>query len=134
METRRVILFDGVCNLCNAAVRFIINRDPHGLFAFAPIQSPTGQRLTQRHQINTTDLDTLILIVDDKIYTRSSAALMIARYLQRPWPMMYGFILLPAIIRDAVYRMLARNRYRMFGRLDVCMNPTADVKDRFLSR
>jgi len=112
-----VILFDGVCNLCNAWVLFVIKRDPSGHFAFAPLGG---------------EADSIILIEKDAIYDQSTAALRIARRLSGAWPLAAAFLIVPKGLRDAVYRLIARNRYRWFGRRDVCMVPTPELKARFL--
>jgi predicted DCC family thiol-disulfide oxidoreductase YuxK len=115
------ILFDGVCNLCNGAVQFIIARDPSAQFRFAPLDSAAARSLideaTPRGQM----------------YTRSAAALRIARRLRFPWPLLYGFIIVPRPLRDAVYDLIARHRYRWFGKRDTCMVPTPDLRSRFLA-
>ena len=128
-----LILFDGVCNLCNASIRFIINRDHRRLFTFAPIQSTTGQLQVQLHGLAPGALDTLILIDHGNVYTRSTAVLKIARLLNAPWPLFYGLILIPEGLRDRLYAVVARNRYRLWGRLETCMTASPDIQSRFLT-
>ncbi len=125
-----VILFDGVCNLCNAAVTFIIDRDPHAVFHFAPLQSRLGQRLTNQCQLG--GEETIILVEGRRCTVRSTAALRIARRLSGAWPLLSVFLVVPAPLRDAAYRLVARNRYRWFGRRDACRLPTPDLRRRFL--
>ncbi|XOV91405.1 MAG: thiol-disulfide oxidoreductase DCC family protein [Bacteroidota bacterium] len=124
-----VILFDGVCNLCNASVNFIIKRDPGAKFRFASLQSELGARLTDSESSN---LDTLILVKDKHLYRESGAALRIARELKGGWKLLYLFMIIPAFIRDGVYRWVARNRYKWFGKRAQCMIPTPELKSRFL--
>jgi predicted DCC family thiol-disulfide oxidoreductase YuxK len=127
-----VILFDGVCNLCNGFVQFVIARDPAGRFRFGPLQSAAAQRLIATSQIGEHGPDSVVLVEDGRVWTRSTAALRVVRHLHRPWPIAYGFIVVPRPLRDWVYDTVARNRYRWFGRRDVCMVPTPDLRKRFL--
>ena len=127
-----VILFDGVCNFCNGAVNFVINRDREGYFKFAALQSGAGEQLLIRHGIDKVETDSVVLIEDDEAYTHSSAALRISRKLPGLWPLLYGFIIVPKSIRDWAYKLFAKHRYRLFGRRAECMIPTPDVRARFL--
>lgn len=127
-----VILFDGVCNLCNAAVNFIIDRDPESAFRFAPLQSDIGQALTEQCGIASDKIETMVLIEDGRCFVRSTAALRIARRLSGVWPMLSVLLVVPSPLRDAVYRVIARNRYRWFGQRDACRLPTPDLRSRFL--
>ncbi|MCL4693694.1 MAG: thiol-disulfide oxidoreductase DCC family protein [Candidatus Hydrogenedentes bacterium] len=127
-----VLLFDGVCNLCNKAVQFIIKRDKDALFRFASLQSDAGQALLNQHDLPTEDFDTMVYLEGDSVYTRSTAGLRIARRLGGLWPLLYAFIVIPRPIRDAVYGVIVRNRYRWFGKRDDCMVPTPDLRARFL--
>jgi predicted DCC family thiol-disulfide oxidoreductase YuxK len=127
------ILFDGVCNFCNASINFIIDRDSKNIFLFAALQSEVGQELLQKHHLKTTDFDTIILINDEnKIYQKSDAALEIARNLDGFWKVLYAFKILPSFLRNPIYDLVARNRYRIFGRTDACRIPTPELKARFL--
>lgn len=128
-----IILFDGVCNFCNASVNFVIARDRAGYFKFAPLQSEIGEDVIERHGIDTTETDSVILVEDNFAYTHSTAALRIARRLDGLWSWLFLFIVIPRPIRDVLYRLFARYRYRLFGRQDACMMPTPDIRDRFLS-
>jgi predicted DCC family thiol-disulfide oxidoreductase YuxK len=130
--TNPIILFDGVCNLCNASVQFIINRDLHSTFKFASLQSDIGQRLLTEFNISEGQLYSVILICDGRAFERSRAALEIARRLNGLWPMMYGFIVVPAFVRDFIYDWISKNRYRWFGMRNECMMPTPEMKMRFL--
>ena len=127
-----VVLFDGVCNLCNGSVRFIIERDPRARFQFAPLQSPVADRLIGARVDRASLPDSIVLVDDGRLYVRSSAALRIARGLRFPWPLAWIFIVVPRPIRDWVYDLIARHRYAWFGRRDECMVPTPDVRSRFL--
>jgi predicted DCC family thiol-disulfide oxidoreductase YuxK len=127
-----VILFDGVCNLCNGLVQFVIARDPAARFAFASLQSNAASKLLDRHRQTTPLPDSIVLVDGDRVFTRSSAALRIARGLGFPWMLAYAGIVVPKPLRDAVYDRVARNRYRWFGKRDVCMVPTPELRGRFL--
>jgi predicted DCC family thiol-disulfide oxidoreductase YuxK len=127
-----IILFDGVCNFCNGAVNFVIRNDRKGRFKFAPLQSETGNQLRAEHNIGD-DVDSIVLIEDGEAYTLSTAALRIARGLDGIWKLAYALIIIPKSIRDRVYRVIANNRYRWFGKKDACMVPTPDLRERFLS-
>ncbi|MBA2250217.1 MAG: thiol-disulfide oxidoreductase DCC family protein [Chitinophagaceae bacterium] len=133
MNERPVILFDGVCNLCNSAVKFVIARDKKKLFSFASLQSDEGQKRLTEHQLSSMDLDSFVLIENGKAYTRSDGALRVAKKLKGGWPLLYAFIIVPKFIRDGMYNWIARNRYKWFGKQDVCMIPTPELKARFLN-
>jgi predicted DCC family thiol-disulfide oxidoreductase YuxK len=123
-----VILFDGVCNLCNGVVRFIIARDPAARFRFASLQSDTAQRLMKENRPG----DTIVLLEEGKMYSKSAAALRIARGLRFPWPLLCAFIVVPRPLRDLVYDWVARHRYGWFGKLDTCLLPTPELQNRFV--
>jgi predicted DCC family thiol-disulfide oxidoreductase YuxK len=127
-----LILFDGVCNLCSSSVQFIIRRDPRKRFRFASLQSPTGQQLLKKFSLSQTEMHSIILVRDYHYAQRSDAALEIARQLSGLWPLLYVFKIVPRIIRDAVYNLISRNRYRFFGKKDACWLPTPDLKSRFI--
>ena len=127
-----VILFDGVCNLCNGFVQFVIARDPGARFQFAALQSDSARRLLARVDGLGQVHDSVVLVDRGRVYTRSSAALRIARGLPLPWSLARALIVVPRPLRDWVYDRVARHRYRWFGRKDTCMVPTPDVRARFL--
>lgn len=133
MNRSPLILFDGVCNLCNGSVQFVIRHDKNGLFRFASLQSESGQQLLQKHQLPIANFSSFVLIDNGKVYTRSTAALKVARKLSGPIKMLYGFIIVPTFIRDAIYNFIARNRYKWFGKKESCMIPTPELKNRFLN-
>jgi predicted DCC family thiol-disulfide oxidoreductase YuxK len=128
-----VLLFDGVCNLCNGLTRFVLRRDPApGTFRLAALQSEAGRRLLREHGLPPDDADTFVLIEDGKLYVRSTAALRVCRLLGLPWSLLWVFVWLPRALRDAAYDAVARRRYRWFGRRDACMVPTPELRARFL--
>ena len=128
----RVILFDGECNFCDSSVQFIIKRDPYAHFHFASLQSEIGTVLTKKYSIPE-DVDSLVLIEKNKAYTKSDAALRIAKKLDGLWHLLFIFILVPRPIRDGVYNYIAKNRYKWFGKKELaCSLPSPDVRKRFL--
>ena len=127
------VLFDGVCNFCDASINFVIGNDKRSYFRFAPLQSEAGARLQRQYGFDPSQLDTFVLIEGGKAYLRSTAALRIARRLGGVYPALYAAIVVPRPLRDILYNWFAKRRYRWFGRKDECMVPTADVKDRFLT-
>lgn len=127
-----VILFDGVCNLCNSSVQFVIRRDKKGSFRFASLQGRSGQQYLQQYHLPVDAFNSFVLIENNKVYTRSTAALRVARQLGGGWKLLYGFIVIPRFIRDAVYNLVAKNRYRWFGKKEACMIPSPELKARFL--
>ncbi len=129
---RPVIVFDGVCNLCNASVDLILRRDARQAFLFASNQSSEGRDLLTRHGVDPSDVSTIYLIEDGLAFSRSTAALRIARRLRFPWNLAYGLILIPRPVRDFLYRLIARNRYRLFGKRETCRLPTPEERERFL--
>ena len=133
MNYKQIILFDGVCNFCNFWVNFIIDRDKKDLFRFAALQSEKGQGLLERFQMDSNSLDTFILIEDKKVYTKSTAALKISRKLKGIWRSFYFLIFIPKPIRDFIYTLIAKNRYKFFGKRSTCRIPTAEEKEKFLS-
>ena len=130
--TNPVILFDGVCNLCNRSVQFVIRHDPKKHFRFASLQSEAARQLSIIYHIDTAETDSFILVENGKVSRYSTAALKVCTQLNGLWPLLYGLIIIPPFIRDAVYRYIARNRHKWFGRRDTCMIPSADTNDRFL--
>ncbi len=127
-----IVVFDGVCNLCNDVVTWIIPRDPHQHIRFAALQSAAGQRLLQHHALNAVQLDSVIVVEGDAVFVESDAALRICRALRWPWRLLSAMHVIPRAWRDAVYRWVARNRYRWFGRKAQCMLPSSRHKQRFL--
>jgi predicted DCC family thiol-disulfide oxidoreductase YuxK len=126
------VLFDGVCNLCNGTVQFIIKRDRAAIFRFASLQSHYAQRLLRQVNLPTDQLYSVIVIEDGIAYQKSDAALRIARHLPGFWHWLYIFRFIPKFIRDGLYNFIAANRYRFFGKQDHCMIPTPELKARFV--
>jgi predicted DCC family thiol-disulfide oxidoreductase YuxK len=127
-----LILFDGVCNLCNAWVRFVVRRDPAGIFRFVAQQSPISQAIIEEHLSGASQLFSVILIEDDAIYTESDAVLQVLARLRPPWSWIAFLRIIPRRIRDACYRFVVRHRYQWFGRTEVCQLPSADMRSRFI--
>lgn len=127
-----VVLFDGVCNLCNAYVNFVIDRDPEGCFRFAALQSEASRPVLEKCRLPSHLLEGIVLFEDGRCYARSTAALRICRRLNGLWPLLYGLILVPRPLRDAVYGWIVRNRYRWFGKRESCRVPTPELAGRFL--
>jgi predicted DCC family thiol-disulfide oxidoreductase YuxK len=131
--TGPIMLYDGVCNLCNSSVRFVLKRDKAGIFRFAALQSAKACELLEPYGTKV-GLDTIYLIENGRLYDRSSAALRIMRRLRFPWPLMTIFLVVPKPLRDIVYNWIGRNRYRWFGHTDACQIPDAAVQNRFLDQ
>ena len=127
-----LVLFDGVCNLCNALVQFVIRHDPKAKFRFAAIQSDIGRTIFQKYGMDPVDLQTFVFISDNQVFLRSSAAIAVASRFGGAWRMCAIFWLIPRFVRDAVYSAIAKNRYRWFGRKETCMIPTPGIEKRFL--
>lgn len=127
-----ILFFDGVCNLCNSSVQFVIRHDKKNQFLFAQLQTPAGQKALANTDIPSSGKESVILHIDGKYYTRSSAALHTLRLLGWPWATGFVFIIVPKPVRDAVYNFISRNRYRWFGKKDHCMIPTPDLTKRFI--
>ncbi|MFN0139101.1 MAG: thiol-disulfide oxidoreductase DCC family protein [Pyrinomonadaceae bacterium] len=127
----RIVLFDGVCNFCNGAVNFIIRHDRDNKFKFAALQSDKGVELRAKYGIGE-DVDSIVVIENGRAYLHSTAALRVAKTLGGIWLLGYAFVIVPEFIRDWFYRLFAKYRYRLFGKKDVCMIPTPEVRERFL--
>lgn len=127
-----LLLFDGVCNLCNASVQWVIKHDPDGIFRFASLQSDTGKAMLQRFNLPVGELNTVVLVDGGKAYTRSDVPLRIFKKLGGGWSAFAVFAIVPKSIRDAVYDWIAKNRYRWFGKKDECWLPTPELRARFL--
>lgn len=128
-----IILFDGVCNLCSASVRFVADRDRRQRFRFAFLQSETGQGLMRRHDLDDGDLLSSVILIDrGRAYEKSTAALRIAKQLDGLWPALFALILIPKPLRDWVYDFVGQRRYRWFGQTSVCQIPRDDLRERLL--
>ena len=128
-----VILFDGVCNLCNGSVLFIIKRDPKARFCFAALQSDVGSSQLKKFGLPASGLNSVLLVKKGKLYQKSNAALEIAKHLSGLWPALYILKIVPSFLRDGMYTWIARNRYRWFGKKEACMIPTPELRSRFLA-
>jgi predicted DCC family thiol-disulfide oxidoreductase YuxK len=127
-----VILFDGVCNLCNGFVQFLIERDPKRRYRYASLQSETGQALMRSAGLPADEINTVVLMEEGKAYTHSDVALRVARHMVGLWPLATVLYIVPKFLRDAIYNWVARNRYRWFGKKEACMVPTPELKSLFL--
>ena len=130
---KTIILFDGVCNLCNASIDFILKRDSKNRFLVGALQELPGKKLLSNFQVPTDYLDSLVLIEEGEIYYRSTAALRIARKLDGLWPIFYPLILFPTTWRDWIYNWIGKNRYRWFGKKSTCRIPTEKERSKFLT-
>jgi predicted DCC family thiol-disulfide oxidoreductase YuxK len=131
-NTHPILLFDGVCNLCDASVQRVIKADRADLFRFASLQSEAAQELLRQSDLSEDHLKSVVLYHQDRFYTHSDAVLESARLLGGAWSLLYVFKIIPRFIRDGIYNWIARNRYRWFGKKDQCMIPTPELKSRFL--
>ncbi len=132
-EQHPILLFDGICNLCNSSVQWVIEHDPGAKFRFASLQSEAGQALLRQHQLPTDELNTVVLVDAGRAYTRSDVPLQIVGKLGGAWSLLTVFRIVPRPLRNAVYDWIARNRYRWFGNKEACWLPTPDLKARFLA-
>ncbi|HEY4875381.1 MAG TPA: thiol-disulfide oxidoreductase DCC family protein [Puia sp.] len=131
-EEKKIILFDGVCNLCSSGVLFIIKRDKKNQFFFSSLQSKTGQEYLKQFNLPVNNINSFVLIESNKLFTRSTAALRILKYLGNGWQLFYVFITLPKFIRDGIYKWIAKNRYKWFGKKEECWIPTTELQSKFL--
>jgi predicted DCC family thiol-disulfide oxidoreductase YuxK len=126
-----VVIFDGVCNLCTQSVKFILKHESEPRFQFSPLQSPAGSRILAEHGFSAANVATFVLVSEGKVYTRSAAALRIARHLRGAWPLLRFFGIVPRPLRDMLYDYIARNRYSWFGKTESCLVPTPELRARF---
>ena len=132
-KDKSLILFDGVCNLCNTSVLYVIKHDAKNRFLFAPLQSNIGQQIIAKYNLDTSKTDSIILYTPDKgLKVKSTAALHIARRLGLPNNLLSVFLIIPAFIRNWVYDFIAKNRYKWYGKKDNCMIPTPELKAKFI--
>ena len=127
-----ILLFDGVCNLCNRSVQFIIRIDKKERIRFAPVQSIPGQLLLKKYSVDPTVIDSVVYLSGEKVFLKSTAVLRILKDIGGGWKILYAFIIIPEFIRDYFYDLIAKSRYRIFGRRDSCMVPSDDINRRFL--
>lgn len=130
---KKLILFDGVCNLCNTAVLYVIKRDKEKVFMFAPLQSDIGSKIIKKYNIDINKIDSILLFEHDKgLYYKSTAALKIASTLSFPTKLLSIFLLVPSFIRNVIYDYIAKRRYKWYGKQDSCMIPTPELNSKFL--
>ena len=129
---KKIILFDGVCNLCNTSVLFVIKHDKKNQFLFSSLQSKTGEFYLQKFNLSQNKFNSFLLIESDKIYLKSSAALRVLKHVGNGWKILYAFIIVPKFIRDGVYNIISKNRYKWFGKKDACWIPTPALQSKFL--
>lgn len=131
-EHNHIVLFDGVCNLCQSSVQFLLKHDKKGKLKYASLQSKFGKELLQKYKIDTNKVDSIVFVSNGKAFIESSAALKIAGFLNFPLNALQVFWIVPKFIRDRIYKWVARNRYKWFGKEETCMLPTEDISARFL--
>jgi predicted DCC family thiol-disulfide oxidoreductase YuxK len=131
-ENKSIILFDGVCNLCNASVNFVIKHDKNEQFLFASFQSDAAKEIMLHFNLKNLNLDSIMLVEGDKIYEKSTAILRITRHLNSGFKLLYFFIVIPKLVRDWLYSYIAKNRYKFFGKRESCMIPSLELKNRFI--
>jgi predicted DCC family thiol-disulfide oxidoreductase YuxK len=132
MNVKSIVLFDGICNFCNSSVNFIIKHDNKNRFMFASLQSDTGKKLLNSFGLESENLKTIILVEGEKYYTKTTAALRIAKELRGAWKLFYVFIIIPPFVRNIFYNIISKYRYRWFGKRDSCRLPTPEEKEKFL--
>lgn len=128
-----IVLYDGVCGLCDRSVQLILRNDRRGRFRFAALQSEAGRALLEKYGLAPEALDSVVLVEGGRAWRKSRAALRIGRGMDLPWPLLWPLIVIPRPVADFFYDLLAKNRYRIFGKLDACMIPPPEVRARFLS-
>jgi predicted DCC family thiol-disulfide oxidoreductase YuxK len=128
----RLVLFDGVCNFCNFWIKFALKRDKQGRLMFGSLQGETAQKLLPQYNIDPAILTSVIFIEDGVAYRESTAALKVCRHLDGGWKLLYAFIIIPAFIRDGIYKWIGKNRYKLFGKQESCMLPTPAQRARFV--
>jgi predicted DCC family thiol-disulfide oxidoreductase YuxK len=128
----RLVLFDGVCNFCNFWIQFALKRDRKGKLKFGSLQGETAHRVLPHYNIDPTILTSVIFIEDGIAYRESTAALKVCRHLDGGWKLLYALIIIPAFLRDGIYKWIGRNRYKWFGKQESCMLPTVQQRKRFV--
>lgn len=128
-----IVLYDGVCGLCDRWVQLVLRNDRRGRFRFAALQSDAGRALLEKSGLPPQALDSIVLVEGDGVWRKSRAALRIARRMDAPWPLLWPLVIVPRRVADLFYDLVAKNRYRIFGKLDACMIPPPEARARFLS-
>ena len=129
---KKIVLFDGVCNLCSNSVQFILKKDKNNQFLFGSLQGKAGQEYLRKFNLPANTFNSFMLVEDQKLYTRSAAALRMLKHLGGGWSLLYAFIIVPKFIRDGIYNWIAKKRYKWFGKKDACWIPTPALKAKFL--
>ena len=132
MQQHPIILFDGLCNLCDGAVQFVVKHDDDKKFLFASLQSESGQQILKQFNLPLENFNSFVLLQNNNVYSRSTAALLVAKQLSGAIKLIYFFIIVPAFIRDWVYNWISKRRYKWFGKKEACIVPTPELKARFL--
>ncbi|MCB0516680.1 MAG: thiol-disulfide oxidoreductase DCC family protein [Chitinophagales bacterium] len=135
LSTSPILLFDGVCNLCNGVVQFVLKNEAENSerpLLFASLQSQFGQQILQSHNLPTDSFKSFVLLDNNQLYFRSSAAFRLCKYLKFPWSWLSVLQIIPTFLRDSVYQFVSDNRYRWFGKKEQCWIPTPELKSRFL--
>jgi len=130
---KKIVLFDGVCNLCSSSVQFILKKDKKNQFLFGSLQGQTGQEYLKKFNLPADNFNSFILVENDKLYTRSTAALRVLKHLGGGWSFWYALMIVPKFIRDAIYNWIAKNRYAWFGKKEECWLPKPELKAKFLN-
>ena len=131
-EYNEIVLFDGVCNFCDSSVQFILKKERKPILKFASLQSETGQKLVKHYELDKKGIDSIVYISNGKARIKSTAALYLAKRLNGTYPLLFGFIIVPAFIRNWLYDWIARKRYKWFGKKDSCMIPSKEIRERFV--
>ena len=132
ISDKKIVLFDGVCNLCSNSVQFILKRDKKQQFLFGSLQGKYGQEMLKKYQLPANEFNSFLLIEGDILYTKSSGALRMLKHIGGWWSLLYAFIIVPKFIRDGIYNWIAKNRYKWFGKMNECWLPRPEWKARFL--
>lgn len=132
LKNKTILLFDGYCNLCHSSVQFVLKHEKNKELYFTSLQSPVGIEILTYYKINSSKIDSLVLIERNKAYIKSSAALRLGKYLKGAYPLIVGFIAIPSFIRNGVYDFIAKNRYKWYGKQDSCIVPDENLAKRFL--
>lgn len=130
INNKSILLFDGECNFCNSSINFVLKHEKKPELFFSSLQSETGKKILNHFGIK--NVESVVLIEENKIYLQSTAALKIAKYLKGAYPLLYGFMIVPPFIRNSIYNYVAKNRYKWFGKRDTCMIPDENLKQRFI--
>ncbi|MGB0404256.1 MAG: thiol-disulfide oxidoreductase DCC family protein [Salibacteraceae bacterium] len=129
---RYLILFDGVCNLCEKSVQFVIKRDKKKKFKYASLQSNVGEKILWESNLSNSNFDSFVFVEDGQVFTKSTAAIKVATHLGSYWPVLEVFMLIPKFLRDPIYDFVAKNRFRWYGKKEECWVPTPELKDLFI--